>query len=80
MMFRKVKVYYNIDSNNRNIYNLLFYVRPAMRKAGKEKQYYEMLDKIHESKTYDKSLKVMRKYVKFVDPKNNKGGTKCQIG
>ncbi len=70
-MLRKVKVTCNLRKVGRNLYSILSYVRPAMVKAKKEKKYYEMIDK---------AMKVIRKYVKFIEPENEKGGGKCRIG
>ena len=79
-MLRKVKVTCNLRKVGRNLYSILSFVRPAMVKAKKEKKYYEMLDKVNEASSFDKAMKVIRKYVKFIEPENEKGGGKCRIG
>lgn len=79
-MLRKVKVTCNLRKVGRNLYSILSYVRPAMVKAKKEKKYYEMLDKVNEASSFDKAMKVIRKYVKFIETENEKGGGKCRIG
>ena len=51
-----------------------------MIKAKKEKKYYEMFDKVNKKLSFDKAMKVIRKYVKFVEPQKVKEKGNAKLG
>lgn len=80
MMLTKVKVTCDLRRIGKNLYTILAYVKPAMIKAKKEKKYYEMLDKVNKKLSFDKAMKVIRKYVKFVEPQKVKEKGNAKLG
>ena len=67
MLFGRVKVRVNLRKCNRNIYLILGYVRQAMMKANKEKNYNQLWNEVVKTTKYNDALKVIKKYVKIID-------------
>lgn len=70
MLFGRVKVRVNLRRCNKNIYLILAYVKQEMDRAGKEKKYNELWNRVVKAKTYNEALKIMKKYVKIIDTSN----------